>query len=62
MTVPLIYKYKQKEDKHSKHNSKQQQPKPVREDSFSSELIFAKTDFAFVDNIVDPGRKERSGP
>ncbi|MFZ0510129.1 MAG: hypothetical protein WAM14_00870 [Candidatus Nitrosopolaris sp.] len=49
---------------HSKQDSKhsKQQPKPVREDSFSSELIFAKTDFAFVDNIVDLGRKERSGP
>jgi hypothetical protein len=46
------YKYKQRRDKDSEH-SKQQQPKQIREDSFSSKLIFKKTDFAFVDNIVD---------
>ena len=38
---------KQQADKDGKH--RKQQPKPVREDSFPSELIFAKTDFAFVD-------------
>jgi hypothetical protein len=54
------YKYKQRRDKDSEHSK--QQHKPIREDSFSSKLIFKKTDFAFVDNIVDPGRKERSGP
>jgi hypothetical protein len=54
------YKYKQRRDKDSEHSK--QQHKPIREDSFSSKLIFKKTDFAFVDNIVDPDRKERSGP
>ena len=38
---------KQQADKDVKH--RKQQLKPVREDSFPSELIFAKTDFAFVD-------------
>ena len=53
-------RYKQKVDKDSKH--RKQQRKPVKEDSFPSELVFAKTDFAFVDNIVESGGKERSGP
>lgn len=37
-------------------------PKPVREDAFPSELVFQKTDFSFIDMIVDPDREKRSGP
>lgn len=37
-------------------------PKPVREEAFLSELVFQKTDFSFVDRIVDPDREKRSGP
>jgi len=37
-------------------------PKPVREESFSSRLLFEKSDFSFIDGIVDPDRDRRSGP
>jgi len=53
-------KYKEQLYKYNKH--RKQQPKPTREDSFPSELIFAKTDFAFVDKIVDPDRNKDQGP
>ena len=37
-------------------------PKPVREESFSSKLVFEKNDFRYIDKIVDPNRKKRDGP
>lgn len=37
-------------------------PKLVREDSFSSKLVFLKNDFRYIDRIVDPNRRKRSGP
>ncbi len=43
-------------------DSANSRPKPVREDAFPSELVFQKTDFSFVDRIVDPDRDKRSGP
>jgi hypothetical protein len=36
--------------------------KPVREDSFSSKLVFEKNDFGYIDKIVDPNRGIRDGP
>jgi hypothetical protein len=36
-------------------------PKPIREESFSSKLVFQKNDFVYIDKIVDPGRRKRSG-
>jgi hypothetical protein len=37
-------------------------PKPVREESFSSKLVFEKNDFRYIDKIVDPNRRKRDGP
>jgi transposase len=37
-------------------------PKPVREEVFPSELVFEKTNFSFIDSIVDPDRERRRGP
>ena len=37
-------------------------PKPVREESFSSKLVFQKNDFRYIDRIVDPNRRKRDGP
>jgi len=37
-------------------------PKPAREESFPSSLVFQKNDFSFIDSIVDPDRDKRSGP
>jgi transposase len=36
--------------------------KQIREESFSSKLFFQKNSFSYIDKIVDPGRKTRSGP
>jgi transposase len=41
---------------------REKKPRPVRVDSFSSKLIFEHNDFEYVDGIVDPNRKTRSGP
>jgi transposase len=44
-----------KGDKAKKH-------KPIREESFSAELVFQANDFSYVDAIVDPNRAHRAGP
>jgi hypothetical protein len=44
-----------KDDDDKKH-------KPVREESFSSKLVFEKNDFGYIDRIVDPNRRKRDGP
>jgi hypothetical protein len=36
-------------------------PKPIGEESFSSNLFFEKNDPSYVDRIVDPDRKIRAG-
>lgn len=36
--------------------------KPIREESFSSKLIFEKNDFSYISKIVDPNRRKRDGP
>jgi IS5 family transposase len=36
--------------------------KPIREEVFPSKLVFEKTDFSFIDSVVDPDREKRSGP
>jgi hypothetical protein len=37
-------------------------PKPIREESFSSKLVFQKNYFVYIDKILDPDRRKRSGP
>jgi IS5 family transposase len=37
-------------------------PKPIREEVFPSKLVFVKTNFSFINGIVDPEREKRSGP
>lgn len=43
-------------------DDKDKKPKPVREESFSSKLVFQRNDFGYIDKIVDPNRKKRDGP
>jgi IS5 family transposase len=43
-------------------DSEGKKPKPVREESFSSKLFFEKNDFSYIDKVVDPNRRKRSGP
>jgi IS5 family transposase len=43
-------------------NAGDKKPKPVREESFSSKLVFEKNDFRYIDRIVDPNRRNRDGP
>lgn len=37
-------------------------PKPIREESFASKLVFQSNDFRYIDKIVDPNRRTRDGP
>jgi hypothetical protein len=37
-------------------------PKPIREETFSSKLVFEKNEFRYIDRIVDPNRSKRDGP
>ena len=41
---------------------KAKKPKPIREESFPAEEIFRRSDFSYVDRIVDPDRAHRAGP
>ena len=43
-------------------DSEDKKAKPIREESFSSKLVFEKNDFRYIAKIVDPDRKNRDGP
>ncbi len=43
-------------------DSEEKKLRPVREESFPAELVFQTNDFSYIDAIVDPDRKTRSGP
>ena len=43
-------------------DDRDKKPKPIREESFSSKLVFEKNDFRYIDKIVDPDRRKRDGP
>ena len=43
-------------------DNKDYERKPIREETFSSKLVFERNNFTYIDRMVGPDRETRDGP